>query len=72
MAEVYWWEVCAPFRGAVIALQQAKRYLTGGKKTRHLALTGLISVELEVELLRLTGPVVELPREVARRLTSLK
>lgn len=64
-AKVYWWEVYAHLRWAVIALQQGERYLIGGEHSLNLALTGLIPVELEAELLRLTAPGVELPKEAA-------
>ncbi len=53
---VYWWEVYAHLRWAVIALQQGERYLTGGEDTLVLGLTGRKTVEMEIELLRLTAP----------------
>jgi aminoglycoside phosphotransferase (APT) family kinase protein len=64
-AKVYWWEVYAHLRWAVIALQQGERYLTGGEKTLHLGMTALIATELEVEMLKLTTPGIELPSEAA-------
>lgn len=55
-ARVYWWEVYAHLRWALIALQQAERYLSGGEKTLNLGLTGLRAPENEAEMLRMTAP----------------
>jgi len=55
-ARVYYWEVFAHLRWAVIALQQGERYLRGGEHTLDLALTGRRAPEMEYELLRMTGP----------------
>ncbi len=65
-ATVYWWEVYAHLRWAVIALQQGERYLTGGEETLDLGLTGLRPAEMEVELLRMTAPGIE-PEDAAER-----
>lgn len=64
-ARVYWWEVYAHLRWAVIALQQGERYLSGGERTLNLGLTGLRTVEMEVEMLRMTAPGVDLPKTAA-------
>lgn len=53
---IAFWEVYAHLRWAVIAIQQGKRYLSGGEKTLDLGLTGRRLPELEFELLRLTAP----------------
>lgn len=55
-ARVYYWEVFAHLRWAVIALQQGDRYLRGGERTLALALTGRRAPEMEYELLRMTPP----------------
>lgn len=55
-ARVYYWEVFAHLRWAVIALQQGERYLRGGERTLGLALTGRRPPEMEFELLRMTPP----------------
>ena len=46
----------AHMRWAVIALQQADRFVTGGEQNLELALTAHIVPELELEILRQTGP----------------
>lgn len=53
---VYYWEVYAHLRWAVIALQQGDRYLVGGERTLDLGLTGRRPAEMELELLRMTAP----------------
>ena len=53
---VYYWEVFAHLRWAVIALQQGERYLHGGEHTLDLALTGRRAPEMAYELLRMTPP----------------
>jgi aminoglycoside phosphotransferase (APT) family kinase protein len=63
-AKVYWWEVFAHLRWAVIALQQGERYLTGGERTLNLGLTALRTVEMEAEILRMTAPGID-PMETA-------
>lgn len=57
---VAFWEVFAHLRWAVIALQQAARYLTGGERTLDLGLTGYRLPELEYEILRMTAPGADL------------
>jgi aminoglycoside phosphotransferase (APT) family kinase protein len=53
---VYYWEVYAHLRWAVIALQQGDRYLIGGERTLDLGLTGRRPAEMELEMLRMTTP----------------
>ena len=53
---VYYWEVYAHLRWAVIALQQGDRYLVGGERTLDLGLTGRRPAEMELEMLRMTAP----------------
>lgn len=50
---VRYWEVMAHLRWAVIALQQAERFLARGEPSLELALTGRLLPELEWEILRL-------------------
>lgn len=50
-----YWQVMAHLRWAIIALQQAERYLSGGEDSLELALTGRMLPELEQEILLLTG-----------------
>lgn len=52
---VFFWEVYAHLRWAIIALQQGERHVSGGERSLELALTAHIVPELELELLRLTG-----------------
>lgn len=54
-AELTYWQVMAHLRWAIIALQQAERYLSGGEDSLELALTGRMLSELEQEILLLTG-----------------
>ena len=49
-----YWQVMAHVRWAVIALQQARRHLSGGEPSLELALTGHIVAELEHEIVNLT------------------
>jgi aminoglycoside phosphotransferase (APT) family kinase protein len=51
---VYYWEVMAHLRWAVVALQQADRFIRQGDPSLELALTGRIAAELEWEVLALT------------------
>jgi len=51
-----YWQVMAHMRWAVIALQQADRFVTGGEQNLELALTAHIVPELELEILHQTGP----------------
>ncbi len=53
---VFFWEVLASVRWAVIALQQADRYISGGERNLDLALTGRRATECELELLMLLDP----------------
>lgn len=55
-AAIPYWQVMAHIRWAVIALQQADRFVTGGERNLELALTGHIVPELELEVLRMTTP----------------
>lgn len=50
---VFYWEVMAAVRWAVIALQQAERHLSGGQQSIELALTGRMVPEMEFDMLRL-------------------
>jgi len=56
-----YWQVMAHMRWAVIALQQADRFVTGGERNLELALTAHIVPELELEILRKTAPVDPAP-----------
>ena len=49
-----YWQVMAHLRWAVIALQQARRHLSGDEPSLELALTGHIVAELEHEIVYLT------------------
>lgn len=60
---VYYWEVYAHLRWAIIALQQGQRVISGQEAKLELALTAHIVPELELELLRMTGAC---PPELAR------
>jgi aminoglycoside phosphotransferase (APT) family kinase protein len=55
-ARVRFWEIMASLRWAVIALQQADRYIIGGERDLDLALTGRRASECELELLMLLDP----------------
>ena len=55
-AQVFFWEVMASVRWAVIALQQAERYMLKGERNLDLALTGRRASECELELLMLLDP----------------
>ncbi|MDX1515175.1 MAG: phosphotransferase, partial [Gammaproteobacteria bacterium] len=48
---VYYWEVMAAVRWAVIALQQAERHLSGEEDSLELALTGRMVPEMEIDML---------------------
>lgn len=50
---VFFWEVLASVRWAVIALQQSERHTIGGERSLDLALTGRRATECELELLML-------------------
>lgn len=53
-ARIAYWEVMAHMRWAIIALQQARRHLSGEQISIELALTGHIVPELELEILDMT------------------
>jgi aminoglycoside phosphotransferase (APT) family kinase protein len=52
---VYYWEVYAHMRWAIIAIQQGERHVSGHEPSLELALTAHIVPELELEILRMTG-----------------
>jgi aminoglycoside phosphotransferase (APT) family kinase protein len=52
---VIYWEAMAHVRWAIIALQQAQRFLSGEESSLEAALTGHVVPGLEFELLKLTG-----------------
>lgn len=56
--DLTYWQVMAHLRWAIIALQQAERYLTAGEDSLELALTGRMLPELEQEILVLTGGAI--------------
>jgi aminoglycoside phosphotransferase (APT) family kinase protein len=53
---VFFWEVLASVRWAIIALQQSDRYMIGGERNLDLALTGRRATECELEILMLLDP----------------
>jgi len=53
---VFFWEVLASVRWAVIALQQSDRHMIRGERSLDLALTGRRASECELELLMLLDP----------------
>jgi aminoglycoside phosphotransferase (APT) family kinase protein len=53
---VFFWEVLASVRWAVIALQQSDRHMLAGERNLDLALTGRRAGECELELLLLLDP----------------
>jgi aminoglycoside phosphotransferase (APT) family kinase protein len=53
---VFFWEVMASVRWAIIALQQGDRYIVAGERNLDLALTGRRATECELELLMLLDP----------------
>lgn len=54
-AELYYWEVFAELRWAMIAIGQGERHISGREPSLELALTSHIVPELELHILRLTG-----------------
>ncbi|MBL95644.1 MAG: phosphotransferase family protein [Magnetovibrio sp.] len=52
---VFYWEIMAHVRWAVIALHQANRFVSGGERNLELALTAHVVPELELEIMRMTG-----------------
>jgi aminoglycoside phosphotransferase (APT) family kinase protein len=53
---VFFWEVLASVRWAMIALQQSDRYMIAGERNLDLALTGRRATECELEILMLLDP----------------
>jgi aminoglycoside phosphotransferase (APT) family kinase protein len=53
---VFFWEVMASVRWAVIALQQSDRHILAGERNLDLALTGRRAAECELEILMLLDP----------------
>jgi aminoglycoside phosphotransferase (APT) family kinase protein len=53
---IYFWEVMAHVRWAVIACQQAARHVSGEEHSLELALTAHVIPELELEILSMTEP----------------
>src|SRR5215467_3206737 len=53
---VFFWEVLAGVRWAVIALEQSDRYMIGGERNLDLALTGRRASECELEILMMLDP----------------
>ena len=53
--EVYYWEVFAHLRWAMIAIKQGERHISGAEPSLELALTAHIVPELELHILRMTG-----------------
>jgi aminoglycoside phosphotransferase (APT) family kinase protein len=49
--KVRFWEQMAALRWAIMALEQAERHLSGRERSIELALTGLVSLEMEYDLL---------------------
>lgn len=50
-SKVRFWEQMAALRWAIMALEQAERHLSGRERSMELALTGLVSLEMEYDLL---------------------
>lgn len=55
-AAVRYWETMAHLRWAAIALEQGERHSSGRQRSLELALTGRMAPELELAILRSTGP----------------
>lgn len=53
--QIYFWEVYAHVRWAVIAIKQGERHVSGQELSLELALTAHIVPELELHILRMTG-----------------
>ncbi|WP_374653034.1 phosphotransferase family protein [Dongia sp.] len=49
--KVRFWEQMAALRWAIMSLEQAERHLSGRERSIELALTGLVSLEMEYDLL---------------------
>jgi aminoglycoside phosphotransferase (APT) family kinase protein len=56
LQRVFFWELLASVRWAVIALQQSDRYMIAGERNLDLALTGRRATECELEILMLLDP----------------
>ncbi|MGY8960149.1 MAG: phosphotransferase family protein, partial [Alphaproteobacteria bacterium] len=54
--KIAYWETYAHVRWAMIALQQADRYLVGAEMNLDAALSGHRLAELEIEILQMTAP----------------
>jgi aminoglycoside phosphotransferase (APT) family kinase protein len=54
-AALYYWEVFAELRWAMIAIGQGERHISGREPSLELALTSHIVPELELHILRMTG-----------------
>lgn len=50
-AQVRFWEQMAAVRWSIMALEQAERHLSGRERSLELALTGLVALETEYDLL---------------------
>jgi aminoglycoside phosphotransferase (APT) family kinase protein len=50
-AKVRFWEQMAALRWSIMSLEQAERHLSGRERSLELALTGLVSLEMEYDLL---------------------
>ena len=53
--DIYYWEVFAHVRWAMIAIKQGERHISGREPSLELALTSHIVPELELHVLRMTG-----------------
>jgi len=54
-ASIFYWEVFAHMRWAMIAIRQGERHVSGTELSLELALTAHVVPELELEILRMTG-----------------
>lgn len=61
---VYYWEVFAHLRWAIIAIQQGHRFLKGGEQTLDIVLTGRRPAEIEYEIMQMTRPDRPVPDAV--------
>lgn len=61
-SQLYYWEVLAEVRWALIAIAQAERHLSGREPSLELALTSHIVPQLELQVLRMTGIDLAKPR----------
>ena len=58
---VYYWEVFAHMRWGILALHQGMRHLSGEEPSLHLALTGRMASEMELEMIKMTSPSGRVP-----------